>query len=208
MSSNYLPRDGRLELTERFYSAKVAAGLFEALSAEIEWESRRIKMFGKEHPLPRLTAWYGEPEASYTYSGIAHVPRAWSASQTPALARIRMDLQEHCGQSFNGVLLNLYRGGADHMSWHADDEKVLGPAPTIASLSLGESRVFELKHRDPDLADPVSLVLSSGSLVVMSGVTQTHWLHRIKKSAKPMGARINLTFRWLESTSPRARSRG
>jgi alkylated DNA repair dioxygenase AlkB len=138
-------------------------------------------------PIPRLTAWHGE--AGYVYSGIAMQPAAW----TPALLEIKRCAEHHAGQGFNSVLLNLYRDGRDSVSWHADNEPGLGRDPVIASLSLGATRRFQLKHRRNGLR--VAIDLEHGSCLVMAGATQHHWLHQLPKTARPVGPRVNLTFR-------------
>jgi alkylated DNA repair dioxygenase AlkB len=150
-------------------------------------------MFGREVTAPRLTAWFGDPHASYVYSGVRHDPVPW----TPTLADLRARVERATEHAFNSVLLNFYRDGEDSVSWHSDDEPELGAQPVIASLSLGATRVFQLKHkRRADLAR-VDIELSHGSLLLMSGNCQSHWKHQIPKRrgrTRP-GPRINLTFR-------------
>ena len=141
--------------------------------------------------LPRLTAWYGEPEATYVYSGIRNVPLPW----TQDLLELRARIEAFAGAEFNSVLCNLYRGGQDSMGWHSDDEREM--ASTIASLSLGAARTFQLRRKAPP-ADLVSMRLPSGSLLLMLGDTQRQWQHRVPKEAAS-GERINLTFRLVTS---------
>ena len=141
-------------------------------------------------PIPRLSAWYGDPGASYTYSGIAMSPIPW----TPLLLQIRNRLIEATQSNFNSLLANLYRDGQDSVGWHADDEIELGDSPTIASLSFGESRKFKMKQKQ-NKEEKFSLDLNDGDLLIMKGDTQKNWLHEIPSSAKKMGPRINLTFR-------------
>lgn len=165
------------------------------LTEKIQWSQPSIKFFGKLVAVPRLTAWYGDQGATYVYSGIKNEPIPW----TQELLAIKNKVESVSGTSFNSVLLNLYRTGADHMSWHADDEKSLGENPIIASVSLGEVRKFGVKHRyDKDL-ESMSFELGSGSLVVMQGEMQEFWHHRIHPSKKILGPRINLTFRKIIS---------
>jgi len=160
------------------------------------WQQLSIKLFGKSHPQPRLEAWYGDPGAHYSYSGIQHTPLPW----TPELAQLRQALESFCNARFNSVLLNLYRDGSDSMGLHADDEPELGPHPTIASLSLGAQRRMYFKHKTrKDLIGP-SIDLPHGSLLVMAGETQQYWKHGIRKTRKACGARINLTFRLIDHT--------
>jgi alkylated DNA repair dioxygenase AlkB len=154
-------------------------------------------MFGKEVPQPRLTAWYGDPAAQYTYSGLTWEPRPW----TPTLLDLRRRLEAATDARFNSVLLNYYRDGRDSMGWHADNEPELGAAPAIASLSLGASRRFRLRPYRGGLTHPsFSLDLPTGSLLLMRGPTQQHWQHELPKTARPVGPRLNLTFRWIVPT--------
>jgi alkylated DNA repair dioxygenase AlkB len=188
---NLLPKDGSLLLEEGFYGLQESQQLFELLEQEIAWETRKIKLFGKVHDVPRLSAWYGDPGKSYTYSGIRMEPQPW----TDSLKAIKARVEAFAGRPFNSLLLNLYRNGTDYVAWHADDEKELGENPVIASLSLGETRRFQLRHKSDK--DIVSLELGSGSLVLMAGTIQTHWMHRIAPTKKLLGPRINLTFRQI-----------
>ena len=146
-------------------------------------------IFGKVTPLPRLTAWYGDEGAGYEYSGIRNEPLEWTAE----LARLRDEAGEAAGVSFNSVLLNLYRDGSDSVSWHSDDEPELGQDPTIASVSLGATRRFKLRHKAT--RETVVRDLEDGSLLLMSGNSQRLWEHCITKTRRPVGKRINLTFR-------------
>ena len=166
------------------------------LIAQVPWRAERIVVFGREVAQPRLSAWYGDAGAAYTYSGLHLRPRPW----TPQLAELKRRVERASGAEFNSVLLNYYRDHRDGMGFHADDEPELGPRPTIASLSLGERRVFVMKRRSvrgaaPGATPPVRIPLDSGSLLLMRGETQRHWLHGIAKLARPCGPRVNLTFR-------------
>ena len=167
------------------------------LREEIAWSQPRVRVFGREHPVPRLVAWYGDPEAAYGYSGIRHPALPW----TPLLAEVRSRVCEAVGVPFNGVLANLYRDGQDAMGWHSDDEAVLGPEPVIASVSLGAVRRFDLRARGTQRIGH-SLWLAHGSLLVMRGATQHHWHHHVARSRRVGDARLNLTFRWIRTNSP------
>lgn len=156
----------------------------------IAWRQDHIRMYGKTIPLPRLSAWYGDADCSYSYSGIHLQPHPWN----PLLNWIRAQLLVHGGFHFNSVLLNWYRSGRDHMSWHADDEAVLGRNPLIASLNFGASRRFLLRRID-DHQQKIEIPLHHGSLLVMSGATQHYWQHCVPKQAKVQHSRINMTFR-------------
>ena len=164
---------------------------FARLHAEVDWTQDEIRMYGRDVLVPRLSAWYGDEGADYAYSGIPLVLRPW----TPLLEAIRDAVQAQCGHAFNSVLLNLYRDGRDSVAWHADDEPELGRHPLIASLSLGQVRTFQLKHRSDRDLERIDLDLEHGSLLLMAGETQAHWVHAIPKRKKPLEPRINLTFR-------------
>lgn len=155
------------------------------------WRQDDITLFGKTHRQPRLVAWYGDPGASYTYSGIRHEPLPW----TPTLQQLRQRVQAAAGHKFNSVLLNYYRDERDSMGLHADDEPELGPRPVIASLSLGETRRIYFKHKTRRDVETVSYNLPSTSLLIMKGETQRYWRHGIRKLTRACGPRVNLTFR-------------
>lgn len=172
-----------------------ARALFDELSALPLWGQREIKLFGKAVAEPRLAFWMGDADAIYTYSGRINLPEPWA----PALASIRARLGDELAIDFNSVLANLYRDERDSMGWHSDDERALGRNPTIASLSLGASRRFWLKHAT---APTLRLHLEHGSLLVMRGSTQHHWKHCVPKETKPRASRINLTFRRIGEWVP------
>jgi alkylated DNA repair dioxygenase AlkB len=184
--------EARVLLYAPFFSPAASDRLFADLHANITWKQEQVKLFGKVHDQPRLTAWYGDAGAAYTYSGIHLVPNAW----TPPLVEIKTAIEAALGVPFNSVLLNLYRDNKDAVSWHSDDEHGLGHNPTIASVSFGAARLFQLKHKtDRTLRREVEL--THGSLLVMADGTQTHWLHRIPRTTRELGPRINLTFRQM-----------
>ena len=166
---------------------------FDALRSSLPWSVHRIRMFGRMVDSPRLSAWVGDADAVYRYSGTDFTPHPWTA----ALSDLRLRLQDELDTPFNSVLANLYRDGRDAMGWHSDDEPELGPQPVIASVSLGAARRFLLKHRqDPALRS--ALALPHGSLLVMAGDTQRHYRHALPRTARAVGPRINLTFRWID----------
>lgn len=183
--------DGEIYLLTPFLADAEAALLFDALWAGLAWAPHRVRLFGREHLTPRLCAWYGDAHARYAYSGQALEPLPWTA----ALAGVRERLQALLGLAFDSVLCNLYRDGADSMGWHSDDEASLGPQPVIASLSLGATRRFALRHRRRRELGTISLPLAHGDLLLMAGATQCHWQHAVPKTRRPTGPRINLTFR-------------
>ena len=161
------------------------------LISDVPWRHHRILVWGKVHLQPRLVAWYGDPDAEYTYSGITLEPLPWS----DLLLEIRKRVETVTAASFNSVLLNYYRDNRDSMGFHSDFEPALGDRPVIASVSLGEERTFVLKHKMNKLAKPVRLKLAPGSLLLMKGETQRYWQHGVAKQTRPCGPRINLTFR-------------
>jgi len=170
--------------------AAEADALFTTLQADVPWEVHRLRLFGREVASPRLSCWIGDPEAVYVYSGARFVPHPWPL----ALDAVRARLGDALGVAFNSVLANLYRDGRDAMGWHSDDEPELGAAPLIASLSLGATRRFVLKSRDAS-AQRLAIDLPHGSLLVMRGATQRRYRHALPRTAKPVGLRVNLTFR-------------
>ncbi len=184
--------DADLDWFPAFFSGEERDRLFADVRSTTAWEQATVRMYGKEVPIPRLQAWYGDPGKAYAYSGIAMEAQAW----TPALAAIRRRLEAVLGSSFNSVLANLYRDGRDGVAWHADDEPELGAEPVIASVSLGATRTFQLRHNeDPDLVHTIEL--PAGSVLVMRGPTQHRWRHQLAKTSRAVGERINLTYRTI-----------
>ena len=167
-----------------------ADAVFAALRTKVAWRQDHLKMFGNLIPVPRLESWVADEGLDYTYSGIHHEPDPW----IDELVELRDLSSRHTGTSFNSVLCNLYRDGSDGVDWHADDEPEFGPMPVIASWSLGATRRFDLRRVD-DHSIKVELELHHGDLVIMNGTTQELWRHRVPKTKKPVGERINLTFR-------------
>lgn len=185
--------DGEVIFYPNVFSIQESDRLFADLDSNIKWKKDTIHIYGKKIPLPRLTAWYGDEGKSYTYSHIEQHPEPW----TPTLTSIKLKAEEISEVNFNSVLLNLYRHGQDSVSWHSDDEPELGENPIIASISLGATRRFFLKHKI--LKDhKITLDLPKGSLLLMKGETQHFWKHQISKTAKFVEPRINLTFRVIK----------
>lgn len=183
--------DAELGFAEHFYAPAMADDLFQLLLEQTAWRHESILVWGKSHLQPRLTAWYADPGTRYSYSGITLKAQFW----TPTLLEIKHAISAATGHEFNSVLLNLYRDQHDSMGWHSDDEPELGRDPVIASLSLGATRSFRLKHKSRKEQKNLTLDLSKGSLVLMAGGMQGHWQHAVPKQNQPIGARINLTFR-------------
>jgi alkylated DNA repair dioxygenase AlkB len=170
--------------------ARQADALLAQLQESVDWETHRIRLFGREVESPRLSSWIGDEGVAYSYSGTRFQPHPWPA----ALADVRHRLESELHGGFNSVLANRYRSGSDYMGWHSDNEPALGRRPVIASLSLGATRRFVLKHRQ-EPTRKLSLDLPHGSLLVMRGDTQQCYRHSLPSTKKPVGERINLTFR-------------
>jgi alkylated DNA repair dioxygenase AlkB len=172
-------------------SPATAASMLTRIIEEVAWRQDTMGTPAGRVPLPRLTAWQGEPDAVYVYSGIRNVPDAW----TSAVHELKVAAEAACDARFNSVLLNRYRSGTDSMGWHADREPELGDEPVIASVSLGATRTFDMRHNRTGTAQ--SFLLNNGSLLVMRGSTQAEWRHRVPKEPRVQGERINLTFRYV-----------
>ena len=192
------PTGPGLELTliRNALGLSAADAAFTALRTKIAWRQDHLRMFGELVPVPRLEAWIADEGLDYTYSGIHHDPDPW----IDELIELRELSSAHAGSTFNSVLCNLYRDGNDGVDWHADDEPEFGQLPVIASLSLGATRRFDLRRVD-DHSVKVELDLHHGDLVIMRGTTQLLWRHRVPKTKKLVGERINLTFRNVVRTS-------
>jgi alkylated DNA repair dioxygenase AlkB len=168
-----------------------ADGLLTALRDELRWEQREIVLFGRPVLQPRLIAWAGT--LGYRYSGQTLEPRA----PTPAIAALMTRVADHARVPFNHVLVNRYRSGSDSIGLHADDEPELGRDPVVATLSLGVTRRFVLKPRRATAGSSRSLEVRHGSLLVMGGTCQRHYVHGLPRQAGERGERISLTFRRL-----------
>ena len=179
-------RDGGTLLYDAaFFPPAEADALYATLLRETAWKQE----VGRGRPFPRLTAWYADDRLAYRYSGVTHIGAGW----TPTLLDIKQRIEPVAGGTFNSVLLNRYRHGRDSIGMHADDEPELGTDPVIASISLGAVRTFVLRHRKT--REKRTLLLAHGSLLVMAGTCQHHWLHGVPKTEEPVGERINLTWR-------------
>jgi len=183
---------GALVYTSGFICGEEEKTLFSELRTETLWEQHHVVVFGKRYPCPRLSAWHGAPEAVYRYSGQMLKPRPF----TPLLASLLKRVEAETRASYNSVLLNLYRDGNDAMGWHADDEPELGSEPMIASLSFGAARRFRIKSRKKS-GLRLAVELEPGSLLLMRGPCQHRFLHAVPRTRKPVGPRINLTFRQI-----------
>jgi alkylated DNA repair dioxygenase AlkB len=173
-----------------FFNLQESDEIFQILRDGINWRQDKMKLYGKDIDLPRKTAWYGDQNKSYTFSGIHLNPELW----TPTLLHVKERIEDVAKIQFNSVLLNLYRHGNDGISWHTDVERELGENPVIGSVSFGGTRRFMFRHRqDQDLKAEVEL--THGSFLLMAGETQHFWQHQIPKTSRKVDSRINLTFR-------------
>jgi alkylated DNA repair dioxygenase AlkB len=184
-----------LTLFQGFLLPKAADDHYAGLLQETPWRQERVFVWGKWHEPPRLIAWYGDAGAAYTYSGKVNTPLAW----TPRLLQLRREMERACRVRFNSVLLNFYRNGNDSMGWHSDDEPELGSRPVIGSLSLGATRELLFRHKTNESMGTQRISLSHGSLLVMAGDIQKNWRHAVNKDLREAQARVNLTFRFIDT---------
>lgn len=182
----------KLLIWEDFLNQKDADSWFEHFYSTVQWRSEQVKVFGKVYDQPRLTALYADEERSYTYAGLT----LEAFSFTEKMERLKSDIEDITRHRFNSCLFNLYRNEKDSNGWHADDEPELGSQPVIASLSLGATRRFHIKHkRDKTLKRTIDL--THGSLLLMAGASQKDFKHQLPKTQSPKAPRINLTFRYI-----------
>lgn len=188
---NILPQDGAVYYYGKLLSQSQADYYFEQLMTAIAWRNDEAIMFGKAIVTKRKVAWYGDKPFEYTYSNITKKALPW----TPELIALKQWAEQQSGATFNSCLLNLYHSGAEGMAWHSDGEKDLLRHGAIASISLGAERKFAFKHKITQ--QKIELMLEHGSLLVMTGATQEHWLHRLPPTIKIAKPRVNLTFRTI-----------
>jgi len=191
-SINLLPYDGVVNYHGKVFNSAEATHYFERLLETIAWKNDEAIIFGKKIITKRKVAWYGDNNFSYTYSNTTRLALPWTAE----LLELKQLVEKLTSATFNSCLLNLYHSGDEGVAWHSDDEKSLGKNSPIASLSFGASRTFSFKHKREN--DTRSVILEAGSLLVMKGETQLHWLHSIPKTKKVTKPRINLTFRVMK----------
>lgn len=180
--------DGTLTFDKDFLPKVLADRLLEYLKANVKW-TQPVTGWGK--PLPRLTGYFADPGKNYDYSGLTQVAEPWNDT----LKSLKEKIELAAGTDFNSLLLNYYRDGKDSIGWHSDNEKELVPNPIVASLTLGATRDFKLKHKNGAKVGKMTIPLTHGSLLVMGNTIQTYWLHSIDKTEEEIGERINLTFR-------------
>ena len=178
---------GRLLYAPGFYAPAEANALFAWLRSHIPWRQE----VAHSNPLPRLNAWFADAGLRYSYSGLSHRGSGW----LPELAEIKRRVEAACGASFNSLLLNRYRDGKDSIGFHTDAEPELGANPVVATVSFGSERDFVLKHRAT--REALTYRLGHGSLLVMGGTSQHHWLHALPRTEGPVGERISITFRLI-----------
>ena len=193
--TNLLPKDGTVNYHGKLFAQKEADHYFQMLLANIDWRNDEAIIFGKKVITKRKVAWYGDKRFEYTYSKITKLALPW----TNELLQIKSFTEERTGETFNSCLLNLYHNGEEGMAWHSDGETDLKKNGTIASLSFGAERKFAFKHKQSK--EKVELVLEHGSLLIMKGTTQDHWLHRLPATKQISKARVNLTFRTIVQNS-------
>lgn len=175
-----------------FFAKPESDNYFQALKNGVLWKQESMNMYGRQVMFPRLTAWYGDNDKPYSFSGITLKPYSW----TDELLEIKNKIEPIASANFNSVLLNLYRNGNDSISWHTDAEKELGMNPVIASVNFGATRKFQLRH--VQTKEKIEIELAHGSLLIMQGELQHFWQHQVPKTSKPVGERINLTFRVIK----------
>ncbi|MEQ6166267.1 alpha-ketoglutarate-dependent dioxygenase AlkB [Ekhidna sp. MALMAid0563] len=191
-SKNWLPHDGIVNYYGKIFDPREADRLFEILLTTINWQPDQAVIFGKTIVTKRKVAWYAEKPFPYRYSGTTKVALSW----TEELQSIKELAEKHSGETYNSCLLNLYHSGEEGMAWHSDGETELKKDGAIASLSFGAKRKFSFKHKQTK--ERIDLLLENGSLLLMKGTTQTHWLHRLPPTKNVNQPRINLTFRQME----------
>jgi alkylated DNA repair dioxygenase AlkB len=192
-NKNLLPHDGVVNYHGKLFNDEETLFFYNNLFNEIEWEHDKAIIFGKEIITKRKVAWYAEKPFSYTYSKVTKYAKPWTAS----LKQIKQKVENQSGETYNSCLLNLYHSGEEGMAWHSDGEKDLKKNGAIASVSFGAERKFAFKHKDTK--EKVEVWLENGSLLVMKGTTQSHWLHRLPPTKKVQSPRINLTFRTIDN---------
>lgn len=191
-TKNLLPQDGIVNYYGKQFDTNAANQYYESLLNTIDWKNDQALIFGKLIITKRKVAWYGDNDYEYTYSNTTKRALPW----TTELLALKKIVEAITAEKYNSCLLNLYHNGAEGMAWHSDAEKDLKKNGAIASLSFGAVRKFAFKHKATN--QNVSLLLENGSLLVMKGTTQTHWLHRLPPSTRISTPRINLTFRFIE----------
>ena len=186
--------DAQLQYIPHAFTAPQADDYLRCCLEQLPWRQDTLRIAGRLIPIPRLQNWFADDGAEYSYSGISFTANPWP----DYLLAMKQVIEQMTGHRFNSVLANYYRNGNDSVDWHSDDEPELGCQPVIASVSLGTPREFSLRHRFNNAIPQYKLTLQHGSLLLMSGRTQSHWQHRIAKQKAIMTPRVNLTFRAIK----------
>lgn len=192
----FLENESGLDIKKTDWRAFDKEELNKVKFKNIIWNHDQVNMFGKKVYLPRYSAWYGDSDRPYTYSGLTLQPKPWNKG----LLYIKEQIDKVAGASFNSVLMNWYRDGEDYINWHTDAEKSLGINPVIGSVNFGATRRFQIRRVD-DEKEKVEIPLKHGTLLVMSGQTQHFWQHAVPKEKKVKQSRFNLTFRVIKLIS-------
>jgi alkylated DNA repair dioxygenase AlkB len=187
-----LIKNGEYLFYPNFFTKTESDKYFEVLMNKILWKQESMNMYGKQVMFPRLTAWYGDNDKPYSFSGITLRPNSW----TKELFEIKNKIEPFAKTQFNSVLLNQYRNGNDSISWHTDAEKELGQNPIIGSVNFGATRKFQLRHIETK--EKIEIELTNGSLLIMQGELQHFWQHQVPKTTQKVSERINLTFRVIK----------
>lgn len=190
-TKNLLPQDGTVNYYGKLFTQPQSDDYLERLLNTIEWRNDEAIIFGKKIITKRKVGWYGEKQFEYTYSNTTKRALPW----TKELLELKEKIEDETGETFNSCLLNLYHDGQEGMAWHSDAEKDLKKNGAIASVSFGAERKFAFKHKETK--EKVELVLGNGSLLVMTGVTQSYWWHRLPPTKRIHTPRVNLTFRTI-----------
>jgi len=188
-----LKKDGDSVYFGRILKRKLSDSYLKQLLKNINWKKDEILIYGKHYITERKIAWHGDKHYAYRYSGTERSAEPW----TEELLQLKHEVEKHTHNRYNACLLNLYMNGSQGMGWHSDDEKMLDRTANIASLSLGAERRFDFRHNQSK--ETISVLLEHGSLLVMSGETQSYWKHQLPKTKKITEPRINLTFRSMIS---------
>lgn len=184
--------NGEYIIIPSFFNKLESDNFLKLLREKVIWKQESMNIYGRNIHFPRLTAWYGDDDKLYSFSGIKLKPNPWIIE----ILEIKNRIEPKSNVIFNSVLLNLYRNGKDSISWHTDAEPELGKNPVIASVNFGAARKFQLRHIKTK--EKLEIELTHGSLLIMQGELQHYWQHQVPKSNKIVGERINLTFRVIK----------
>lgn len=190
-TKNILTKDGTVNYYGQLLAREKADHYLHKLLNTIPWENDQAIIFGKRIITKRKVAWYGDRDFEYTYSNTTKRALPW----TKELLELKSMTESASGELYNSCLLNLYHSGEEGMAWHSDGEKDLKKNGAIGSLSFGAERKFAFRHKEDKTI--VALLLEHGSLLVMKGTTQAHWLHRLPPTKLATKPRVNLTFRTI-----------